>query len=390
MPSEERRPDRRRRVHGALALLLACLAPLAAWGRPAPPDWRLERIVLVARHGVRAPLDGEAAAARYADAPWPHWDTPASLLTPHGREAVRLSGAYLRQWLRQAGALPHEGCPAAGAVEVWANTDARTIDSGQLLVDALAPGCGLVAGHRAPGSDDPLFRPVEAGAVAFDARAAVASIQRENGGPAALAAAHREELAAMQALLGCGPRCDFAAMPSSLAPSANGRGLSLKGPVDLTSGTGEVFLLQYAEGLPLDQVAWGRATPAREVLARLGEGDAPTVSLFVGSDTHIAALASLLGVHFHLPGYGADDPPPGGMLALERWRDGTSGARYVRVEYLAQSLDQLRELRPLDLAHPPLRQALAPAVCGKAATSMGCPLKAFVTQLRAAAQPASP
>ncbi|MEQ4575728.1 MAG: histidine-type phosphatase [Gammaproteobacteria bacterium] len=421
MPSEERRPDRRRRVHGALALLLACLAPLPAWGRPAPPDWRLERIVLVARHGVRAPLDGEAAAARYADAPWPHWDTPASLLTPHGREAVRLSGAYLRQWLRQAGALPHEGCPAAGAVEVWANTDARTIDSGQLLVDALAPGCGLVAGHRAPGSDDPLFRPVEAGAVAFDARAAVASIQRENGGPAALAAAHREELAAMQALLGCGPRCDFAAMPSSLAPSANGRGLSLKGPVDLTSGTGEVFLLQYAEGLPLDQVAWGRATPARleavsrlhallfdvharprymasragaplarEVLARLGEGDAPTVSLFVGSDTHIAALASLLGVHFHLPGYGADDPPPGGMLALERWRDGTSGARYVRVEYLAQSLDQLRELRPLDLAHPPLRQALVPAVCGKAATSMGCPLEAFVTQLRAAAQPASP
>lgn len=403
-----------RRLGGLLAALLACLAPALAWGG----ELRLERVMLVVRHGVRAPLDGEAAAAGYAGAPWPRWDTPASLLTPHGREAVRLSGTWLRQWLLREGVLAAAGCPADGAVAVRANTDARTIDSGQLLADALAPGCGLVAEHRAPGSDDPLFRPVEAGAVAFDARAAVAAIVRENGGPAALVAAHRAELEAMQALLGCAQACDFAAMPSALAPSANGRGLSLRGPVDLTSGTGEVFLLQYAEGLPLDQVAWGRATPqrleaasrlhallfdvyarprymasragaplAREAIALLGADASPAVSLFVGSDTHIAALASLLGVHFHLPGYGADDPPPGGMLAIERWRDPADGARYVRIEYLAQSLDQLRTLQPLDLAHPPLRQALAPAICKAADTPSGCPLEAFVADLRQATEP---
>jgi 4-phytase/acid phosphatase len=418
----ERDLTRLRRYRGMVAVLLSlCLAPSLAWGGAKDDGLQLERVVLVARHGVRAPLDGEAAAAHYADAPWPHWDTPASLLTPHGREGVRLSGVYLREWLRQAGVLPAQGCPAKGAVAIWANTDARTIDSGQLLADALAPGCGIVAGHREPGSNDPLFRPVEAGAVAFDAKAAVASILRENGGPAALVAAHREELESMQALLGCGNDCDFAAMPSTLAASENGRGLSLHGPVDLTSGTGEVFLLQYAEGLPLDQVAWGRATPqrleaasrlhallfdvyarprymatragaplAREVLARLGGDDAAAVSLFVGSDTHIAALSSLLGVHFHLPGYGADDPPPGGMLAIERWRDRKSGVRYVRVEYLAQSLDQLRDLQVLDLGHPLLRQVLGAGVCGSAATSVGCPLDVFVAGLREAARPALP
>ncbi|WP_115527124.1 histidine-type phosphatase [Xanthomonas arboricola] len=372
---------------------------------------QLERVVVVFRHGVRAPLQGEAAAAQYADQPWPQWSTPASLLTPRGRKAVRLSGAYLRQWLTQQTLLPHTGCPAAGSVSVWANTDQRTIDSGALLADALAPGCGIVAGHREAGSNDPLFRPIEAGAVPFDAVAAVASIQQQTGGPAAVLHGHAAELQAMQQILGCTRTpCDFARMPSTLAPSANGRGLALGGPIDLTSGTGEVLLLQYADGLPLSQVGWGRATPerlaqvsrlhallfdiyarphymaqrsgvplAREVLQRFGDAQSPTLTVFVGSDTHIAALSSLLGVHFHLPGYGADDPPPGGALLLGLWRQ-PDGTRVVRARYLAQSLDQLRPLAPLDLAHPPLQQELALDVCAPE-QRMACPLPAFAQAL---------
>nr|WP_258078400.1 histidine-type phosphatase [Xanthomonas arboricola] len=382
---------------------------------PGPPaaaqTAQLERVVLVFRHGVRAPLQGEAAAARYADAPWPQWSTAASLLTPHGRIGVQLSGAYLRQWLAQQGVLPRSGCPTAGSVSVWANTDQRTIDSGALLAAALAPGCGIVAGHRQAGSNDPLFRPIEAGTVPFDGTAAVAAIEKQTGGPAALLRGHAAELQAMQQILGCTRTpCDFAQMRSTLAPSANGRGLALGGPIDLTSGTGEVLLLQYAEGLPLSQVGWGRATPerlaqvsrlhallfdiyarphymasrsgaplAREVLQRFGDRQAPKVSVFVGSDTHIAALSGLLGVHFHLPGYGADDPPPGGALVLGLWRE-PSGKQVVRAQYLAQSLDQLRTLAPLNLEHPPLQQKLALGVC-TAKQRMACPLPEFTQAL---------
>ncbi|MBB4130800.1 4-phytase/acid phosphatase [Xanthomonas arboricola] len=396
------------------ALLLIGCAPRA----PTPPAVaqtakaaQLERVVVVFRHGVRAPLQGEAAAAHYADAPWPQWSTPASLLTPRGRTAVQLSGTYLRQWLTQQALLPGTGCPAPQSVSVWANTDQRTIDSGSLLADALAPGCGIVAGHREAGSNDPLFRPIEAGAVPFDGAAAVAAINKQTGGPAALLQGHVAELQAMQQILGCTRTpCDFAQMPSTLAPSVNGRGLALGGPIDLTSGTGEVLLLQYAEGLPLSQVGWGRATPerlaqvsrlhallfdiyarphymasrsgaplAREVLQRFGDAQAPKVSVFVGSDTHIAALSGLLGVHFHLPGYGADDPPPGGALLLGLWRE-PSGEQVVRARYLAQSLDQLRTLAPLDLAHPPLQQELALDLCA-AGQRMACPLHAFAQAL---------
>lgn len=372
---------------------------------------------MVFRHGVRAPLQGEAAAAHYADEAWPQWSTPASLVTPHGRKAVQLSGEFLRQWLVQQALLPRNGCPAPGSLTVWANTDQRTIDSGALLADALAPGCNVQAGHRAVGSNDPLFRPIEAGAVPFDANAAVAAIQRETGGPAALLQGHAAELQALQQILGCTKTpCDFARMPSTLKPSADGRGLALGGPIDLTSGTGEVLLLQYAEGMPLSQVGWGRATPerlaqvsrlhallfdiyarphymasrsgaplAREVLQRFGDAGAPKVSVFVGSDTHIAALSSLLGVHFHLPGYGADDPPPGGALVLGLWRT-PDGHRSVRAQYLAQSLDQLRTLAPLDLDHPPLQQTLALGVCA-GEQRMACPLPAFTQALERQLQP---
>nr|WP_326492778.1 histidine-type phosphatase [Xanthomonas hortorum] len=398
------------------ALALGMLLLIACTPRtPAPPavvqTAQLERVVVVFRHGVRAPLQGEAAAAHYADAPWPQWSTPASLLTVHGRIGVQLSGEYLRQWLAQHKVLPSSGCPAPGSVSIWANTDQRTIDSGALLAEALAPDCGIVAGHREAGSNDPLFRPIEAGAVAFDAVAAVASIEKQTGGPAALLQGHAAELQAMQQILGCTRTpCDFAQMPSTLTPSANGRGLALGGPIDLTSGTGEVLLLQYAEGLPQSQVGWGRATPerlaqvsrlhallfdiyarphymaarsgaplAREVLQRFGDAQAAKVSLFVGSDTHIAALSSLLGVHFHLPGYGADDPPPGGALVLGLWRE-PSGKQVVRAQYLAQSLDQLRTLAPLNLEHPPLQQKLALGIC-TAKQRKACPLPEFTQAL---------
>ncbi|QSQ46366.1 histidine-type phosphatase [Xanthomonas translucens pv. translucens] len=402
-------------------LLIVLAATAGAHARPAgetsAPQLQVEQVVMLFRHGVRAPLQGEAAAAALADRPWPVWDTPASLLTAHGRTGVQLSGDYTRQWLLRDGVLPATGCPAAGMVSVYANTDQRTIASAQILAEALAPGCGLQAGHQPQGSDDPLFRPVEAGAVDFDADAAVASIQRQTGGPGAVVAPYAKELRTMQQILGCSAKdCDFARMPSSLSASANGRGIAMHGPLDLTSGTAEVLILQYAEGLPLDQVGWGRATRerigvvsrlhallfeiyarpqymaaragaplARRVLDTLGVAHAPKLSVLVASDTHIAALSGLLNLHFHLPGFGQDDSPPGGALVLEQLRDVRSGQRYVRLRYQAQSLDQLRALTPLGLRKPPLLQTLRVPGCSDAKTQL-CTLPQFQKVLQESLQ----
>ncbi|WP_447410573.1 hypothetical protein, partial [Clostridium perfringens] len=38
--------------------------------------------------------------------------------------------------------------------------------------------------------------------------------------------------------------------------------MALTGPIRRYSGTAQVLLLEYLEGLPMAQVGWGRATPA--------------------------------------------------------------------------------------------------------------------------------
>ena len=58
----------------------------------------------------------------------------------------------------------------------------------------------------------------------------------------------------------------------------------------------------------------------------------------------------------------------------------------MRAQYLAQSLEQLRTVAPLDLDHPPLQQTLALGVCA-GEQRMACPLPAFTQALERQLQP---
>ena len=376
----------------AFAALLALGGVAVAQDPGSSGPLKVERTVMLYRHGIRAPLPGEAAVDAYAHPPWPVWSTPPSLLTPHGREAARLMGVYDRQRLSGLGLVAPTDCPAPGAIAIWTNTAQRTIASGEAFADGFAPGCGLAVGHQPLDTEDPLFHPVEAKAVEFSGAEAAAAIIAETGGPAALVAPYAGKIREMERVLGCDraqPPCDIASARTGLAPSAKGDGLVLDGPISILSGTAQVFMLQYAEGLPLDQVGWGRASPrtleevsrlhallfdiharprymarriggpmARRISTILASRDAPPVNVFVGHDNNIAALASLIGAHFKMDGYGQDDPPIGGALELQVLVDG-QGRRFVAAFYEAQTPDQLRRLAPLSPANPPTRRALA-------------------------------
>jgi 4-phytase/acid phosphatase len=381
-----------------LLLALSALAapPARAGALDPPPGMTVERVVMVFRHGVRAPLPGEAAAAAYAREPWPAWSTPPQFLTPHGREAMRLLGVFDRALFAGEALLPDSGCPRADDVFIWTNVVERTIASGEALAEGLAPGCHLGVGHLAADASDPLFEP-GATAAPFDPAVAIASVQAYTGGLDALTKAHRPAFAALEDILGCrtpekGPPCDLAGLGSSLTAAADGRGLDLKGPIDLASGTAQVFLLEYAEGKPLSEVGWGRATPARiaevsrlhallfdvfdrspymarrtafalgpRIVELLRAPDGARVAFLVGHDNNIAALTSLLQAPVKLDGYALDDPPPGGALGFQLLRARRTGAAYVRVFYQSQSLEQMRRLTPLQLSAPPLLLRLHPA-----------------------------
>ncbi|WP_243693652.1 histidine-type phosphatase [Sphingomonas sp. BK235] len=401
------------RVTRAGALLAVAMATMAAAGVGEPTGavrtraLRVERVVALVRHGVRAPIPGEVPERTRTAAPWPRWPVPPEALTPHGARALTIEGASMRRWLDSVGLLVPRRCPGAGRLTLWANTAERTIASGEALAQGVAPGCALAVGHRAPGSADPLFEPLRAGVAPFDPAAAIAAIAAYTGGVAQQADRHRALIATLDRVLGCGdPHGCTPSPPAALRPSADGRSIVFEGPIRDVSGTAQVLLLLHAEGLARRD-AWPRVDAAtlrrlgalhaalfdvfsrppymaarqagpiaRRIEADFSTPEAPAVDLLVGHDTNVTALAAILGVRLTAPGYAEGDVAPGGALVLELLR-ARDGARFVRATYRTQSPDELRRL-----ARRGAVTRLTIPGCDRG-PERSCPLGAFVRLLRA-------
>jgi 4-phytase/acid phosphatase len=188
----------------------------------------------------------------------------------------------------------------------------------------------------------------------------------------------RPVLSRLDAIL-CGPArsaCGIVREPSALAPVKPNARPKLSGALDRASTVAQILLLEYADGKPMRDVGWGRATAAdiartselhavefrllarpRYVAARGLSGigalmrdavadtrpGAAVVTMLSGHDTNIANLGGLLDLHWHVPGLAADDPSPGGAILFERLVD-KAGQHYVRAVYRSQTLDQIRAL----------------------------------------------
>ena len=382
-----------------LALILTATPTLAS----AAP--KVERVVMVMRHGVRAPIDGEVPAGTLTAAPWPRWPVAAEQITPHGAQAMAIRGRADRAWLAALGVLPATGCPAPASVSVWTNVSQRTIDSGAGFVAGFAPGCAIAVGHRAPGEVDPLFEALRARTTDFRAADAITSIERFTGGMDRLVAKHAAGLRLLDRVLACAqPTCSPGA-PAAVRATADGHGIELDGPIRRTSGIAQVLLLETAEGMP--HPGWGRATPkvlerlgrlhaalfdvftrspymaahqagplGRRVLASLTAPDGPALDLLVGHDTNVTALAAALGVDLVSPGYARNDTAPAGALVMERLRD-TRGARFVRLSYRTQT--------PAELGRLGSRVTTTPMTVPGCARL--CPVERFATLLGARLAP---
>ncbi|WP_404338200.1 histidine-type phosphatase [Sphingomonas sp. MMS12-HWE2-04] len=353
---------------GALRIAAAVTALLLAGAADAKSrrDLVVERAVLVMRHGIRAPLTGEVPDGTRTGAPWPRWPVAESRITPHGERALAIVAASDRRALAARGLPLRKGC---AGIRIRTNSSDRTIASGEAYARGFAPGCQLAIEHRPLGEADPIFEPLRAHATRFDARAAVADIERDTGGMAALVERHRAELTLLDRILGCQPGDCVPSGPPGVAPSADNRDIALSGPIRATSGVAQVLLLNYVEGLPGNRAdpatlkrlgalhaalfavftrppymaAHQSAVLGRTVLELLASGP-PRLDVLMGHDTNVTALAAALRIDLNAPGYATNDVPPGGALLLERLRDRRSGAAFVRVSYRTQSPQSLRML----------------------------------------------
>ena len=291
-------------------------------------------------------------------------------------------------------------------------------------------------GSAPGGQPDPLFRPLVAGVAHVDPALAIAAIDGRIGGdPNHLTEALHPQLAALDHVLaGCGhepvnaKRVSIFDIPSSLKPGSGDPPVAAGGPLVTASTMAENLLLEYTQGIRDADVGWGCVdgatlrylmqldtarwdygfrTPAiarayasnlldhilrtmeqsvtgNSVPGAIGNpGD--RLVLLVGHDTNIVAVAGALGMNWVFDGR-ADDTPPGGALVFELWRSRADGKSFVRVEYMAQTLEQMRKASALTPADPPADAPVFVPACSR--QDLSCTWDGFSAAVRQAIDPA--
>jgi 4-phytase/acid phosphatase len=393
----------------------------------------------VNRHGVRSPTASNEQLDKHSATPWPTWPVESGFLSPRGEELMRLMGGYYRVLYGGRGLVQADDCPTAGTVAAWTDLSQRTRTSGAALLAGMYPRCANLplrnqANFTVP---DPLFNPQPTASCAMDLAANRAAILARVGG--SFASVQRDNAAAlsmMQSVL-CpagatrgagGGSCGEAGMPTSIVGGTED-GVRLRGPLGYASTAAENFLMQAAEGMPKDQVAWGRLAhdaALRELLTlhqldqdltqktkpiaqqrgsnlltligailvnghsfpgHAATGQPVRLGLLVGHESNIHNVAALLGLTWQIPGFLPGEATPGGALAFEQFREVRSEKRYVRIAYYAQTLDEMRRRALLTYRDPPGMVQVALPACSADLVNNACPLETFLKIVKAAVDP---
>lgn len=386
-----------------------------AFKAPAP-SFKVERVVMMMRHGIRPPTKANPVPAGYSSDKWPSWPVDFGLLTPNGAKGVKLLGQGDRAYYAAKGLFAN-GCPEAGAVILKASSKQRAIKTAENWGEGFMPGCTISVSHPEENGPDPIFHGLDDAPAWFDGTRGYneASAALPKGGVAAETRAYKAELTLLAKVLGCAaPACPLLKDESTLVAAAHDRP-EMEGPIDIGSTASQTFLLEYLEGMPMKDVGWGRITPkqistllrfhplkfkysnrpdyvargaatpiALEIVKALTAPDGAKLTLLAGHDTNIADLGGFMRAHWAVPSYPADDVPPGSAFGFELIRD-TKGVQYVRAFYRAQTMDQLRNQRDLTGGQPAFRQYIALPGCGNSTAARACTLKAFVEMVKARA-----
>jgi 4-phytase / acid phosphatase len=400
------------------------------------PDSEVKLVVVLSRHGVRAPLVTNASLGAYSAQPWPKWDVPPEYLTGHGKQQMTLMGAYYRARYVQEGLLDGSTQKDLPRIYFWADSEERTVATGEGLALGLLPGAVPEIHSRPLGQTDPLFEPAHILVGRADEALAYAAVKGRLGGdPTVVPAAYPALFDELQRVLFGGGqvppgKISILTLPVTFVPGNHGELVDMGGPVHRAESLIDSLLLEYVDGMPMADVGWGRVD--RETLTRLlqlhmlyfdltqrtfypaqaqasnlathimetmrqtisGEPRAGAIGtpadrmvFVIGHDTNIANLGGLLGLSWMLPGTPANPVLPGGALVFELRRHRSDGAWFVRSYYVSQSLDQMRTADPLTLEHPPQVAPIFIPECSQPTPGFEAPYVQFAALLRRVIDP---
>lgn len=395
----------------------------------APEGYTLEKVTILSRHGIRAPLVGYGSAlAEATPHTWTPWKTEGGHLTPRGGELETRLAHYMDEWFDAVGLIKKDSCPTTDQLLVYANSLPRTIDTGKNFVKGAFPNCDITVHNlEEVGKMDNTFNPIVRSPVddAFVAKAekSIDDMLGE-GGFAKLNERLAKNYQILETVLDYDhsatcekeKQCDLEKMPNSLTFAQN-KEPGTKGPLRNGTGAADSFILQYYEGYPANEVAWGKIeTPEQwqaivdlkniytdvlftaPVLAKeaaspllafiqnsfadhgyqhplIKDAQKAKVTLLVGHDSNVASLLALLQTApYQLPEQ-YEKTPISGKVLFEQWRD-KDGKALLKIEYIYQTTPQLREDSELSLKNPPQHVVLKLEGCPTDANGF-CPMDDF-------------
>lgn len=412
-----------RLLAAAVAGAVMLSAGAQAQDTAAPEGYQLQQVLIMSRHNLRAPLANNGSVLEQSTAKaWPQWDVPGGQLTTKGGVLEVYMGHYMREWLAQQKLVTSGECPPENAVYAYANSLQRTVATAQFFITGAFPGCGIAVHHQPQmGTMDPTFNPVITDDSPAFREKALQAMEKERQGMQLT-----ESYKLLETMI------DYRNSPSckekQVCSLSEGKDTfsagyqqepGVSGSLKVGNSLVDAFTLQYYEGFPKDQVAWGEITSDKQwqVLSKLkngyqdslftstavaqnvakplvkyidnalvGEGASKAkVTLLVGHDSNIASLLTALDFKpYQLPGQ-YERTPIGGKLLFQRWHDSGSNRDLMKIEYVYQSTEQLRNADPLTLQTPPQRVTLA--LNGCPVDDQGfCPMETFKKVINEAAK----
>ncbi|AXO70637.1 TPA: bifunctional glucose-1-phosphatase/inositol phosphatase [Klebsiella variicola subsp. variicola] len=414
---------KKRLLAAAVAGAVMLSAGAQAQDSAAPEGYQLQQVLIMSRHNLRAPLANNGSVLEQSTAKaWPQWDVPGGQLTTKGGVLEVYMGHYMREWLAQQKLVTSGECPPENAVYAYANSLQRTVATAQFFITGAFPGCGIAVHHQPQmGTMDPTFNPVITDDSPAFREKALQAMEKERQGMQLT-----ESYKLLETMI------DYRNSPSckekQVCSLSEGKDTfsagyqhepGVSGPLKVGNSLVDAFTLQYYEGFPKDQVAWGEITSDKQwqVLSKLKNGyqdslftsvavaqnvakplvkyidnvlvgeeaNKAKVTLLVGHDSNIASLLTALDFKpYQLPGQ-YERTPIGGKLLFQRWHDSAGNRDLMKIEYVYQSTEQLRNADALTLQAPPQRVTLA--LNGCPVDDQGfCPLETFKKVINEAAK----
>lgn len=368
-------------------------------------DYKLEKVTVVSRHGVRAPL-GEYLSTlddMTGDGyKWTRWSVLGSHLTIRGGALETLFGEYFRLWLENEHFF--ENRVNKNDVYFGASSKQRTIATARAFAAGLFPLMDISVDYKLTADSSigfldpdylPLLNNTSLSDGYFDTNAFKQEAYRELGQLVPPQYCFLEKILRMKHSK-YAKKKGMAHFSDSIGVCLNfygesGRRLepTMFGGLKDANMASDAFILQYYEmsndreaafGRKLGFNDWRKLAAIKDCYGYILFSAAPIISVnvshcmlkrihsemisgghkFAFFCTHDSMIESLLAAlrveEYELGGTIEKKTPIGFKLVIEQWTESRhqNPQKYVRVRLVYQSSEQIRGMKPMDLSNPPM------------------------------------